>query len=410
MEEILFKNIKGIVGVYEKKPTLLRTSEIFIDEQGSLHYEKIKKTGRVIDCKNGVVMQSFFNGGLDLNIYMKNSENIIDNIYFDNSYLLRGESKISKELLELAIRRNIIESLLGAVTGTIHIGLKCSHVIEHSSKFGFKTLCGPIIYGENIIDKNEINNYAYLKNIVLNVYLNKNLKLEHLKNFIENYDNKVTINYRLPNSHLEYLSMLKTTGNTPILSLAKMNLIKGKIIISNVNWITNTEIELMKEKDIFLENSPVMSSYLGIGSVLPIAEFMKDKLTDKIIIGTDYFFEGLFQNLVTNLFIFFILQRFFYSSRAIKWNDVINMLWNGWQLISSEKYCIKDGCEPDLVLIDNINWGDLNFERAIFNSNLFNIKGIYINKKSYLNSRDLDKLRKEKHSIEGELISKMDIY
>lgn len=166
-------------------------------------------------------------------------------------------------------------------------------------------------------------------------------------------DNNLLINIHC-SENLEEINTIKEKYNkTPIELLDELGYLDNKIILAHGTYITDNDIELLKNKKVSISHNPISNLNLGCG-IAPISKFIKNNIN--VSIGTDGQGSGNNLNMFNHIGYVDLLQKGLYKdARILDSYEVLKMATiNGAKALGVENLVgsIEVGKKADIIILD----------------------------------------------------------
>ncbi|MEM1657206.1 MAG: amidohydrolase family protein [Sulfolobaceae archaeon] len=295
----------------------------------------------------------------------------------------------SDEMIEMVI----LEMLSNGITTFIDMGTDPNIIKKLAEIYKIRAYAGYFINQNNIITESE-----FFKQIV-NSYLPTDADLLSSLNI-----NK-PLHIKLPFTRKQIYEFKRKYGVMPIEFLNKNNLLNKNIYISNLSWITNWEIEILKQKRPLTIITPSFDLKNAIGGFPPIREILEGT-NNTLAIGTDGIFGNEANNLIEEGKLALLFYRSLYWDLDLSYTDIFKMLtYNAYKALGINAGVLREGYVADLIVINKfINFSTNNVNMVIRNLfTYFNIKDIEIvivnGNLSYIRERDYEKIREKREKL-----------
>lgn len=312
--------------------------------------EKIgdEKSGESIDCKGKVVIPGIIDAHTHLYSFVKEKEKGMD--YFSEFEIWNS----SRDHIEAAV----LEMLRNGITGFIDMGTDPQIIKEVAEKYKVRA------YGGYFLTQHrEIGDSQFFKQII-NIYLPKD------SDVISELTFNKPIHIKLPFTRRQVYDFKKRYNLMPIEFLNKFNLLNKYTYISNISWITNWEIEILKKNKPLITLTSTFDLKNSIGGFPPIKEILERNVL--IGIGSDGIFGNESSNLLEEGKITILFYRSLYWDISLSYTDVFKMLtYNSYKALGINGGLVREGYVADLVVLDKLNIfsDDLNTAiRTLFNN------------------------------------------
>ncbi|MEM4463428.1 MAG: hypothetical protein QXR98_04280 [Fervidicoccaceae archaeon] len=322
---IQLESCSGVIGLSRGIPKMIKAERLLIDHEG-LSFSRGDRSGTVLDCRKGFVVQSFFNGFSDSSDFPISSHGIdssTERSFFRDSLILGWGGGIFRIRRSNGKKEDI---LLICPLNSESMNILEQREASLSEEKMRESGCIEGIFIERVSSLNEND-------------------IEKLKRRFEESNFYFVVKTLLTSEEL--FSSIEKTGKTPIDHLLSENLLNEKTIIVGGDWLTNRDVEAIRSQHSWIAHLPAEASYTGSGSNFPLIKFVSSSYW-KLMIGTGKQLDSpLFLSSLSLL-----LYRFMTWSTAIDESTVLRMLWSGWELLGKKIACIDEGCQPILLVYD----------------------------------------------------------
>ncbi len=360
MEPILLKNCKGIIGLVNDQPVFLPKTYILYDETG-IRYDSIDKSGRVIECGKALVSQTFFNSHTHAAMTLFRNVAEDSDLHGWLASVWQLEARLNEELVRLGSEKALLEFILTGTTGFMDMYFYPIETVDIASKYNVKILTGPTAIGKKYsvgeLERQYIdfkNKTQYMKHVkpVIGLHSIYTLSLDFFKELSENpIIDDPYIHIHVSETKEEVFNALREHGQTPVTLLYKTGIITDKTVMVHLGWVTNRELEIIKEKMPWLVHCPSANMKLATGGFFPLLDLVKSNYP-RLLLGTDGAASNDSLNMIHEARQALLIARNNYWSTEILPETTLSMAWRGWRLYNERKACISQGCKPDLFIID----------------------------------------------------------
>ena len=349
MEPILLKNCTRVIGLARGKLTVIPVESVLVNEYSEVHYNTSLKSGYVIDCERGVIVQAAYNGFLTL-ARRTFSEPVIDNTVDE-------KRKKSSTALEHVVLWHI---LAGSTGFSIEGGCEdfensvdeLKQLFEH-----IKFICLREVRagGEPLADK-QSKSARPLCMLISDIDILSGEYTSVLSKLGERTtENAKSIVYVLTGIDrrlvLRFMSERRSTPLSTLLTWLTSHSPQVTVVIVTHGWISARDLELIANMEkVYLVHCPYTSMSSGYGGFFPLKE-MLSRMPQRLVIGTCVpGNETPFTSMMDFLVLEKLLTSYNYWSPTPTVEDIAFMLYNGWKIVDELKSCIEPGCKPDLVV------------------------------------------------------------
>lgn len=329
---------------------------IFVGKNYNNEYDEL------IDATNKVVMPGLINCHTHLGMSLFRCSN--DNYKLDDwlkNYIWPIEDKLSDEDLYYTTLFSCIEMIKTGSTcfNDMYYGKLNMDAIIKSNIRGLYTRClmGNLRNGLYRIKelKELISQYKDNELIRFNISPHSlyTCDLEYLKkcsNLAKEY--KLPIHIHLSENLEEVNDIKNKYGMLPVNVLKETGILDSKVILAHGTFISNDEIELLKNYDVSICTNPISNLNLGCG-IADLVKYKKNKIN--LCLGTDGQGSGNNLNLFYHMSIVDYLQKGKYQDPTVMSSyDVLKMATiNGAKALGYNNLgSIKEGNLADIIILD----------------------------------------------------------
>ncbi len=359
MEPIYVRGCRGSIGNFNEGVYLKKYNNILYTDSG-IFYSETDKSGIIIDCDNGYVVQGYYNGFVNFNekiashfgINTSSSNNDLEKWIINRIYT--GETGASVSLA----RTNLSNTL-----GRIYVNNAIKVCSAKEWRTG-KNDCDSVIIFESQDIEEELE------------YLSRDASISTVL-FVGGVDRK-TIYYNL-----------STKGKTPtqdfIEKTTQLQHIK-KIGLITYGWLSNNDVRLLLEKRVATIYCLYEAAMTGRNGFFPLKEYYA---TNPMLLSigscNEFFLEKIVFSLYQQAVHLLLASRANYWTREFSLARILKTLYNGWIFANKEKILMEEGNYPDLYIISGkIGANEKEFlENGLPIVTSPYIKGVIINGKFY---------------------------
>ncbi|MGC9090583.1 MAG: hypothetical protein ACP5I2_02505 [Fervidicoccaceae archaeon] len=320
---IQFVNCTGILGIMYGEPTFIEKNNILLSSKG-LSYREKDRSGYVIDCREGFLIQAFFNSFFS--IPSTNTEEAM---------------RVLKRAISVGWGGGVFLSDRNFdVDGALRYFVPVSNFIPKNEIREVKI---QEKFVKTLENKNSFRTFLFIESL----HELDDETLDKIREFKEKNDAVILIKTQIEVG--EVFKSIEKYRKTSIERLLEHDLLSESTVIVGGDWITGKDAEAIRSRSSWIVHLPTEISELALGSSFPIHRFAERRYT-RILLGTGarYYDSPLFLASYARMF-----YRFSTWSRSLDASDILRMLWGGWKLISEKMACIEEGCSP-LIYIFNI--------------------------------------------------------
>lgn len=361
---ILIKNAK----ILPMDGSDIFTSDLFIEGR---YIKKIEKNisdeaDQTIDASNMVLMPAFINSHSHVGMSLfRNYGEEVDLYTWLNDYIWPLEEKLDNRQTYLASMLSLIEMANNGIGTFADMYFFSEATIKACQEIGLRA---QISRGLSIPDdddyrlKENINLYKKYKDydlidIGLGPHAIYTSNLDHLKKISDlAYKYKMPIHIHLSETKKENEDCIERFGMTPTEVFEKAGIFKHKTIAAHGVYLTDNDLDIIKENKISIIHNPSSNLKLKSG-------FMNlSRLLDKginVCLGTDSSASNNKLSILREMELAALVSKL-YSSRIVTAREILEMATiNGAKALGLDDKIgsVKVGKEADLILIDldNIN-------------------------------------------------------
>ena len=361
--KIIIKN--GMVISMDCKKDMYTYDDVVIEDDkiiyvGNNYNEYCDK---VIDAKGKIVMPGLINCHTHLGMSIFRASN--DNYTLDkwlNEYIWPIENKMTDDDMYYTTMLSIIEMIKTGTTCFNDMYFNWKGSFKAFDKIGIRGVYGRCLIGNGNEWDNKVNDFNNLYNC------NKNnlIKLSIAPHSLYTVDSDGLIEsellaskYKLPihihlSEDMDEVNTIKNKYNMlPVNVLDKYKLLNHKLIIAHGTYISEGEIELLRDKDVSICTNPISNLNLGCG-IADINMYKNNGIN--ICLGTDGVGSGNNMNMFYHMSMLDNLQKGKYKDSTVMSSyDVLKIATiNGAHALGMDREIgsIEVGKKADIIIVD----------------------------------------------------------
>lgn len=422
---MLLKNCRFII-TWSNEGSLQILKDVDIRIEGNRIVEigrDLKKNSdeEVVDCSRKIVLPGVVNAHT-------HSPMVLLRGYCDDlelhewlSRVWEVEKHLNERLIEIASELAVIEMLSTGTTAFIDMYFYPHITAEVAKKYGIRAFLGPpfievlFSFDKCLRDLEDfIRRYINddLIKPIVNVHSIYTCSLECVKKAHEiALEHDLIMHIHVSETRREVYECKKKFGKFPVEVLHELGVLSKRTHLVHLGWVTNREIELIREAGSSVTHCPVSNMKLATAGFFPFYEMITQGIN--VTIGTDGAASNNCLDMFREMKTAVLLQRNNYWDTRIKAIHVLKAATlNGYKVLGIDGGVIAPGKIADLVLLDldSIYIQPLREDNLISNI-VYSATGrdvsmVIVNGKVvYDRERDLERWRKRVLEIRDELNS-----
>lgn len=360
--KIIIKN--GLVISMDSNKDMYTYEDIVIDNDKIIYVGNnySEECDKVIDAKGKIVMPGLINCHTHLGMSIFRATN--DNYTLDkwlNEYIWPIEDKMNDEDIYYTTLLSIIEMIKTGTTCFNDMYFNWKGSFKAFNEIGIRGIYGRCLIGNGTDFDDRVEDFKNLYNSNKNELIKLSIAPHSMYTTSEEEIikcEKLATEFNLPiHIHLsedmnEVNTVSKKYNMLPINVLDKYNILNHKLIIAHGTFISDKEIELLKNKDVSICTNPISNLNLGCG-IADINKYRNNGIN--ICLGTDGVGSGNNMNLFYHMSMVDNLQKGKYMDSTIMASyDVLKMATiNGAKALGMEKEIgsIEVGKKADIIIL-----------------------------------------------------------
>lgn len=322
---------------------------------------KIESGYEVIDCSNYIVIPGLINAHTHAAMVLFRGYCDDFELHEWLSRIWEVERELTPEVIRYASELAIMEMISTGITGFVDMYFYPEETAQICEEYGIRCALGPVfldlLYDPKFVENQVRNFYFRFRNSkfvkpIINVHSIYACSKDTLER-VRDLSNELNLNIQIHVSETrqEVFKCRKETGMFPVEYLNSIRLASEKVQMVHLGWITNWEINIIKEKNVFVTYCPTSNMKLATAGFFPFREMFDMGI--RITIGTDGAASNNCLNIFREMKNAVLLQRHSYWDTSIKARHVfISTTLRGYELLGIKGGCIREGYVADLVLLN----------------------------------------------------------
>lgn len=360
--KIIIKN--GLVISMDSNKDIYTYEDIVIENDKIIYVGNnySEECDKVIDAKGKIVMPGLINCHTHLGMSIFRATN--DNYTLDkwlNEYIWPIEDKMNDEDIYYTTLLSIIEMIKTGTTCFNDMYFNWKGSFKAFNDIGIRGIYGRCLIGSGNDWKDRVEDFKNLYNSNKNDLIKLSIAPHSMYTTGEEEiidSERLATEYNLPiHIHLsedmnEVNTVSKKYNMLPINVLDKYNILNHKLVIAHGTFISDNELELLKDKDVSICTNPISNLNLGCG-IADINKYRNNGIN--ICLGTDGVGSGNNMNLFYHMSMVDNLQKGKYMDSTIMASyDVLKMATiNGAKALGMENEIgsIEVGKNADIIIL-----------------------------------------------------------
>lgn len=314
---------------------------------------------REIDCKGNVIMPGFKNAHAHSPMTFLRS--YAEDLSLDrwlNEAVFPMEAKLENDDALWFSKLAVMEYLTSGITAAFDMYFLPHAIAEAAKETGFTSvLCGAVnnfVSSPDELEKDYLYFNDYGKGIShqLGFHAEYTTDIKILEKIAEiSHKHKAPVSAHCAETKKEVDECVKRHGKTPVELFYDLGLLDYGGSLFHCNYLSDRDIEIIKEKNIYAVTNPGSNCKLASG-IAPVDRLLKEGV--KVAIGTDGPASNNALDMFREMYLVTVLQKVVTGNAgAVPAEKVIEMACcNGAKAMGIDSDCLRVGKNADIILID----------------------------------------------------------
>lgn len=314
---------------------------------------------REIDCKGNILMPGFKNAHAHSPMTFLRS--YAEDLPLDkwlNDAVFPMEAKLTNAEALWFSKLAVMEYLTSGITAVFDMYFLPKAIAEAAREMGFTAvLCGAVnnfVSSSNELEKDYLyfNNYGDGISHQLGFHAEYTTEIKILEKIAEiSRKYKAPVSAHCAETKKEVEECIKRHGKTPVELFNDLGLLNYGGSLFHCNYLSERDIEIIKEKNIYVVTNPASNCKLASG-IAPIDRLLKEGAN--IALGTDGSASNNALDMFREMYLVTVLQKVVTeNAAALPAEKVIEMACcKGAEAMGIDSDCLREGKNADIILID----------------------------------------------------------
>lgn len=367
--ELLFRNVTVLPMDDTLEERVLRNMCIGIDKGKIAYfgaYEPSENAGRVVEGENLVVIPGLINAHSHIPmILLRGSSNDVPLEEWLFEHIFPREAKLTGEDIHAGSLLGMLEAISTGTTALCDMYMNLDAIASAAEKVGIRL---HLTNALTSFDENENleENRSFLQNRLIREKYRDSCLIKSLNGIHAVYtsyprawervrkeaeENGKPINVHVSETKTEQENCIEKYGTTPLQTLDRYGVLDVGCIAAHCVYLTDEDIELMREKNVTAVHCPTSNLMLASG-IADVSKYIKRGVN--VALGTDGAASNNSLDMFEEMKLASLLQKgISLDPTAISAYDALKMATvNGAKALRLNSGVIKEGCNADLAVLD----------------------------------------------------------